>query len=118
MTPVGAEPISGWLSLTQVGWGTRLDLECSYARADRRATADPSWSTYTMCVHTADGDTEQVASWKALPGKTMQLSAATASDVDDITKVEVRTADGNRSSSSGVSQLTRASACAGAADRR
>ena len=32
MTPVGAEPISGWLSLTQVGWGTRLDLTCSYAQ--------------------------------------------------------------------------------------
>ena len=79
MTPVGTEPISGWLSLTQVGWGTRLDLECSYAQ-ESDAYHDPTWSTYTMYVHTADGDTEQVASWKAVPGKTMQLSAATASD--------------------------------------
>ena len=93
MTPVGPEPISGWLSLTQVGWGTRLDLECSYAQ-ESDAYRDPSWSTYTMYVHTADGGTEQVASWKAVPGKTMRLSAATASDVDDITDVEVRTAAG------------------------
>jgi hypothetical protein len=93
MTPVGTEPISGWLSLTQVGWGTRLDLECSYAQ-ESDAYRDPSWSTYTMYVHTADGGTEQVASWKAVPGKTMRLSAATASDVDDITDVEVRTAAG------------------------
>ena len=94
MTPVGSEPISGWLSLTQVGWGTRLDLECSYA-AESDDYRDPSWSTYTMVVHTADGGTEQVASWKAVPGKTMRLSAATASDADDITDVEVRTAAGD-----------------------
>jgi hypothetical protein len=94
MTPVGDEPISGWLSLTQVGWGTRLDLECSYA-TESDAYHEPTWSTYTMVVHTADGATEQVASWKAVPGKTMRLSAATASDVDDITDVEVRTAAGD-----------------------
>lgn len=94
MTPVGNEPISGWLSLTQVGWGTRLDLECSYAE-DSNAYQDPSWSTYTMFVTTADGHTEQVASWKALPGGTMRLAAATAADVDDITDVEVRTAAGD-----------------------
>jgi putative zinc finger protein len=93
MTPVGAEPISGWLSLTQVGWGTRLDLECSYAQ-QIEGYGDPSWSTYTMYVHTTDGHTERVASWKAVPGKTMKLSAATASDVDEITNVEVRTAAG------------------------
>ena len=72
MTPVGAEPISGWLSLTQVGWGTRLDLTCSYAQ-ESDAVRRPVGSTYTMLVHTADGGTEQVASWKALPGKTMHL---------------------------------------------
>ena len=93
MTPVGDESISGWLSLTQVGWGTRLDLECTYARRSVDYN-DPSWSTYTMYVHTTDGRTERVASWKAVPGKTMKLSAATASDVDDITNVEVRTAAG------------------------
>ncbi len=92
MTPVGPEPISGWLSLTQVGWGTRLDLECSYAE-ESEAYDDPSWSTYTMVVQTSDGS-EQVASWKALPGKTMRLSAATAADAEDITGVEVRTAAG------------------------
>jgi hypothetical protein len=93
MTPVGSEPISGWLSLTQVGWGTRLDLECSYAQ-ESDSYQDPSWSTYTMYVQTVDGRTERVASWKAVPGKTMRLSAATASDVEDIANVEVRTAGG------------------------
>jgi hypothetical protein len=94
MKPIGNEPISGWISLTQVGWGTRLDLACSYA-AQSDDWSDPTWSTYTMYVHTTDGNVEQVASWKALPGKEMHLAAATASDVADITDVEVRTAAGD-----------------------
>jgi hypothetical protein len=95
MRPVGDEPISGWLSLTEVGWGTRLDLTCSYA-TDSHDYEDPSWSTYTMYVHTADGRVEQVASWRALPGKTMRLAAATAAERGDITSVEVRTSAGEK----------------------
>jgi len=93
MTPVGSEPVSGWLSLTQVGWGTRLDLECSYAQ-DSDAYHDSAAPTYTMVVTTADGHSEQVASWKGLPGQTMRLSGATAADRDKITHVEIRTATG------------------------
>lgn len=93
MRPVGDKPISGWVSLTQVGWGTRLDLTCSYA--DQSSDySDPSWSTYALMVRTADGAVEQVASWKALPGRTMQISAATSADRDDIVSVEVRTSAG------------------------
>ena len=93
MTPVGSEPVSGWLSLTQVGWGTRLDLECSYAQ-ESDAYHDSAAPTYTMVVTTSDGHSEQVASWKGLPGKTMRLSGATAADRDEITHVEIRTATG------------------------
>jgi hypothetical protein len=93
MRPVGDEPISGWLALTQVGWGTRLDLTCSYA-TDSHDYDDPTWSTYTMYVHTANGSIERVASWRALPGKTMQLAAATAAERAEITSVEVRTSSG------------------------
>ena len=32
-----------------------------------------------MIVHTRDGASEQVATWRALPGRTMRLTAATAS---------------------------------------
>ena len=44
---------------------------------------------------TTDGTTEQVASWKGLPGKTMHLTAATAADAQDIAEVEVRSSDGD-----------------------
>jgi hypothetical protein len=88
---VGTDAISGWLSLTQVGWGTRLDLTCTYADSDWN---DPRWSTYTMYVQSADGSVERVASWKVVPGKELHIEAATASDVEDISDVQVRTASG------------------------
>jgi Putative zinc-finger len=94
MQPVGAEPVSGWVSLTQVGWGTRLDLTCSYAEAGDAGYRDEGPPTYTMYVTTAGGGTEQVASWKGLPGKTMHLAGATSADADTIVNVEVRTGDG------------------------
>jgi hypothetical protein len=45
-------------------------------------------------VRDRDGKVEQVATWRALPGKTMHLDAATATSREDIASVEVRTADG------------------------
>jgi len=94
MQPIGAEPISGWVSLTQVGWGTRLDLTCSYAE-EGGGYHDDGAPTYTMYVTTTDGETERVASWKGLPGKTMHLAAATAADADDVASVEVRDSEGD-----------------------
>ena len=97
--PVSAEPISGWVSLTQVGWGTRLDLTCSYGDQDEDGAdyggeaADDDY-VYSMYVTRADGTTEQVASWQALPGRTMHLAAATAADAADVVRVTVKKSTG------------------------
>ena len=91
--PIGSEAISGWVSLTQVGWGTRLDLTCSYAEEGSDIYHDQPPPTYTMFVTRSDGSTEQVASWKGLPGKTMHLEAATSAAADDISDVQVRSGD-------------------------
>lgn len=90
-TPVGVQRISGWISQTKVSWGTRLDLTCSYA-TDAYGSADAV--TYWMVVTRTDGTTERVASWKALPGETMKLSAATAATPGEIASISVRTAGG------------------------
>jgi hypothetical protein len=47
-----------------------------------------------LVVHTRDGGTEQVGTWKGLPGKTMHLTGATALTADQIQSVEVRTETG------------------------
>ena len=92
MAPVRQQQMSARLAIETVPWGTRFDLTCSYVATGgygQRAS-----KTYALFVHTRDGRTEQVASWASLPGKTMKLVAATATDRKDITSVEVHTADG------------------------
>jgi len=92
LRPVGAQRISGWLSLTPVDWGTRLDLDCTYGTG-RPGYSDQSW-TYTIVVVRSDGSTEELTSWKALPGKTVHVSAGTEATLGEIKDVTIRGSDG------------------------
>ncbi len=92
MTQVGQSAVLGQLSLTSVGWGTRLDLTCSYDEPSGYDDGAPH--SYALVVHTRDGGTERVGTWKGLPGKTMHLTAATALTADQIRSVEVLTETG------------------------
>lgn len=94
LRPVGAEPISAWVSMTEVRWGTKLELTCRYA-ARGEGYPHHRMPRYAMFVTRANGRAEQVASWRALPGRTMHLSAATAAGRADIADVDVRTSDGH-----------------------
>lgn len=93
MKPVGASPVSADVSLASVPWGTRLDVNCSY-EADEEEYEAPPDATYVLVVRTRDGRVEQVASWHGIPGRTMQLSAATATRRGDIASLEMRTTAG------------------------
>jgi len=93
MTEVRDVGMHANLALVSVPWGTRLDLSCTYA-AELAGYEPPHATTYSLVVRTRDGRTQQVATWRALPGKTMQLAAATSAAQADITAVEVRAADG------------------------
>lgn len=84
----------GTISLTSVGWGTRLDLECSYEAPTGGYQDDDGPPVYVLVVHTREGGVEQVASWKGLPGEPVHVTGATALTTDEIATVEVRTADG------------------------
>ena len=94
MVPVGQAPVRATLAFESVAWGTRLDLTCTYFTPAAHEYGPPRAVEYAMFVRTRDGRTEQVATWRALPGKTMQLTAATAAGRDNIASVEVRTARG------------------------
>ncbi len=93
MEVVGPELMTADLALTSVSWGTRLDLTCSYPPPPDPGTDTSEW-TYAMFVLTKDGQVEQVATWKALPGKSMRLTASTAANRADIASVEIRTGSG------------------------
>ncbi len=98
MQPVGnTGPAKVAVALTGVAWGTKVDLTCSYPKGsgeDGKWSGPGASSAYALVVHTREGREEQVATWKALPGKTMRLTGATATGRTDITTVEVRTAEG------------------------
>lgn len=93
MMPLGQGRVRASLAFESMPWGTRLRLTCTYASSGRYGALPPA--TYRLLVRTRDGRTEQVATWRALPGKTMRLAAATAASPRDIVSVEVRTADGH-----------------------
>lgn len=91
LMPVGPGSSTGWVSLTPVAWGTRLDLTCEY---DSPYGGHAAYA-YALVVTTTDGRTEQVATWKALPGKELHVTGATAATPDDIAEVEVVDSEGD-----------------------
>ena len=97
MVAVGPSPVRADVLVAAVAWGTRLDVTCSYEEADDgggRGGEDSPAAEYALVVQTWDGRTQQVATWKGLPGRTMRVSAATATDRSEIEMVE--TAHGGR----------------------
>ena len=91
MTAVQPAPMSARVAVQPVAWGTRLVLTCRYDVDD---SPYGEAAEYALVVHTRDGRTEQVATWRALPGQQMQLSGATSARVEDIAAVEVRLTGG------------------------
>lgn len=85
-------PLSASVELSEVAWGTRLELECRY---DRTPTGSAKSWTYTLYVTSRDGASSEVSSWRASPGTTARLAAATALDSDEIAALEIRSADGD-----------------------
>lgn len=93
MVPIDQDVVAASVALTEVAWGTKVDLTCSYVEPDSPYGEEPP--TYVLVVRTADGEAEQVATWKGLPGKDMQLSGSTALTTDQIVAVEVRDTEGH-----------------------
>lgn len=93
MRQVDQAAFSATLALEQVAWGTRLDLVCSY-EVPAGGYAEGSVPSYTLAVQTRDGSWEEVAGWRAVPGRTISVTGATAASRDDIVSVEVRTPSG------------------------
>lgn len=85
MRQIGNDPMTATVALTSVAWGTKLDLACIYPQVRGAYEA----GAYALVVHTTDGHTQRVATWHGLPGRAMQLTAATATQASDIRSVEV-----------------------------
>lgn len=85
MTQVDQDLLTASVSLEPVTWGTRMHLTCRYSGPPPTGGG----GSYALVVHTRDGGTQQVATWQAVPGRTLQLDAATDADPADIASVDV-----------------------------
>ena len=81
------------VSLTPVGWGTKVLLTCSYPDPEGEYGGGHAYE-YRLVAFAGDGKSDKVMTWKAVPGKTMSLPGSTAAALDDITRVEVQSEHG------------------------
>jgi hypothetical protein len=82
-------PVSATATLTPVGWGTRIELDCSYGDSGYSDVPEAGWP-YALYVVDGDGNRSEVSSWRAMPGETARLEAGTSLGLDDIASLEVR----------------------------
>lgn len=93
MSQVSPSDLQARVALVGVAWGTRLEVTCSYVDTGEYA-AGPGDAAYVLVVRDRSGQEEEVAHWRALPGRTMRVLGASAFSLADIASVEVQSADG------------------------
>jgi hypothetical protein len=86
MTKVSTTPINASISLTGFGWGTRIDMACTYGDWGQR---DAPPQNLGMVVVGRDGSHTQVATWLGLSGATALPSANTPMQKDEIAAVQL-----------------------------
>ncbi len=97
LTPTAAEvPVQARIELTSVGWGTRIEMDCSYRPVAPGPDGGYGPAEYAMWVVDRNGAETPLSTWSASPGGTVHVTAGTALALADIAEVEVRTASGDR----------------------
>ncbi len=93
MTKVNETPIAASITMTGFGWGTRIDMACTYG--DWGQSGGPP-QNLGMVVVGRDGSHTQVATWLGLSGATALPSATTPMPKDEIAAVQLVTPDNGK----------------------
>jgi hypothetical protein len=91
MAKVSDTPINASITLTGFGWGTRIDMACSYGNWGQNGTIPPQ--NLGMVVVGRDGSRTEVATWLGLSGATALPSATTPLQKDEIAAVQMVSKD-------------------------
>jgi hypothetical protein len=83
-------PINATVTLNGFGWGTRIDMACTYGDWGQR---DAPPQNLGMVVVGRDGSHTEVATWLGLSGATALPSANTPMPVNEIASVQLVSAD-------------------------
>ncbi|HYR14107.1 MAG TPA: zf-HC2 domain-containing protein [Mycobacterium sp.] len=93
MAKVSETPINASITLTGFGWGTRIDMACTYG--DWGQSGSPP-QNLGMVVVGRDGSHTQVATWLGLSGGTALPSATTPMQKDEIAAVQLVSPDSGK----------------------
>jgi Putative zinc-finger len=94
MAKVSDTPINASITLTGFGWGTRIDMACSYGDWGQAGTIPPQ--NLGMVVVGRDGSHTEVATWLGLSGATALPSATTPMQKDEIAAVQLVSSDNGK----------------------
>lgn len=87
LEPVEEAPLTASVALTEVTWGTRIEMTCRYEKTGYAPSE--GWG-YSLVVISTDGSESELSTWRAYPGSTARLSAGTALHASTIATVEIR----------------------------
>lgn len=90
LVDVADVPLTASVEFVPAAWGTRIELECRYLGD---GGGEGAGRPYVLVVVDRDGAVSEVSSWRASPGATARLDAATALEVGEIAAVEIRPID-------------------------
>lgn len=94
MSEVTPSALTATVALVPRGWGTEIDMSCTYADEGPEADdGDAAGDNLAIVAVGRDGSHTELATWKALPGVTAQPSAITSLLIDEITSVQVVSVD-------------------------
>ena len=88
MDQVGTKALASTVSLSSRQWGTYIDLDCVCL-----APVTAHHDKLAMVVVGRDGSHTQLATWIADPGHTAKLAGSTSTPADQISQVQVVSAD-------------------------
>ena len=94
MTKVSETPINASITLTGYGWGTRIDMACSYGDWGQSGNTPPQ--NLGMVVVGRDGSHSEIATWLGLSGATALPSATTPLQKDEIAAVQLVSSDNGK----------------------
>lgn len=94
MNHVAPTPFNATIALSSYGWGTRIDMACSYGEWSSGGSVPPS--NLGMVVVGRDGSRNQVATWLGMSGATALPSGNTPLPVDKIAAVQLVSADNGK----------------------
>lgn len=87
-------PVEASAELSRVAWGTSIRMTCSYRAADPANDYGPV--EYALWVTGTDGSESALSTWTSTSGDSVVVTAGTAIDLADISRLEVRDASGER----------------------